>query len=145
MATDQRPKQARLTLGHEDHGRLLSAEEFALASYAEPWNYEREEGRLVVMAPDGEKHDNASEPWRDLLGAYKLSRPDRVHRVVSEAWVRVSQGTDRIGDIGVYLVSDQQVQPIPDRVPDLMFDFVSPGREARERDYIKKREDYYRI
>ena len=61
------------------------------------------------------------------------------------AWVRVPGGTDRIGDIGVYLVADRPTPKIPDRVPELMFEIVSPGREDRDRDYVEKRADYHRV
>jgi Uma2 family endonuclease len=144
MATHEPETAARLTLGPHDQGRLVSDEEFATADYVEPWKYERVEGRLIVMAPDGEEHVNLTEPWRDWLVAYKLAHPDVVQKVVSQAWLRVS-GTDRIGDIGVYLASDHPAPPIPDRVPELMFEIVSPGTEARERDFVEKRADYYRI
>jgi Uma2 family endonuclease len=136
-------QETRLILGPEDDGRLLSAEEYASAEYREPWKYERVDGRLVVMAPDGFDHQVTAEPWRDHLGVYHVNHPDRVQHVFSNPWVRVDRGTDRIGDIGVYLVSDRPVPDPPDRPPDLMFEIVSPGREAEERDYILKRAEYY--
>lgn len=141
MATGHRV----LKLGPADAGRLVSSEDFACADFEEPWRYERVDGRLVIVAPAGEDHVCQSEPWRDLLGAYKLAHPEVVHRVVSEAWVRVDTGTDRIGDIGVYLATEGPASRIPDRVPDLMFEFVSPGRESHERDYVRKRKDYFKL
>lgn len=146
MATHEPSAETQLTLGPEDDGRFVSAEEFASASFVEPWTYERVDGRLVVMSPEGEEHVDYSEPWRDALVLYKrLSRPDVVQKVVSNAWIRVNDGTDRIGDIGVYLVPDGPVPPIPDRVPDLMFEIVSPGRTSLDRDYVEKREEYHRL
>lgn len=132
-----------LRLGPHDQGRPLSAEEFAGAEYAEPWNYEREQGRLIVMPPDGPGYDDCSEPIRDYLGAFRMAQPDIVEKVVSEAWVRVDGGTDRIGDIGVFLVGPRSSINRPGRVPELMFEVVSPDRESRERDYVKKRKEYF--
>ncbi len=129
-------------LGPDDDGGILSAEEFAVADYLEPWKYERERGTLIVMPPDGPGHDRGSEPFRDYLGAYRLAHPDRVEEVVSEAWVRVDDGTDRIGDIGVFLVGPRSAIKRPERVPELMYEIVSPDRESRERDYVKKRREY---
>jgi Uma2 family endonuclease len=60
--------QPLLLLGPNDHGRALTAKEFAEAEYVEPWKYEREAGRLIVMPPDGPGHDRGSEPIRDHLG-----------------------------------------------------------------------------
>jgi Uma2 family endonuclease len=145
MATHEPEVRDVLALGPDDNGRLVTAEGFAAAYFAEPWKYERVEGRLVVMYPNGPEHAEASEPWRDRLGAYKLGHPDRVQIVNSGARVRVPGGTDRIGDIGVYLVAVRPSPKIPDRVPDLMFEIVCPGREDRDRDYVEKRADYHRI
>jgi Uma2 family endonuclease len=137
--------QPVLQLGPHDHGRSVTAEEFAEAEFVEPWKYEREQGRLIVMPPDGPGHDRGSEPVRDHLGAYRLAHPDLVEEVVSEAWVRVDGGTDRIGDIGVFLAGPRTAINRPDRVPELMFEIVSPDRESRERDYVKKRKEYHRL
>ena len=145
MATAERPSRPRvLHLGPEDHGRLVSPDEFAEAETVAPWKYERENGRLSVMAPDGQGHVESSEPWWKGLFRYFLDHDDVVERVVPAAWLRIDGGKDRIGDIGVYLVADGPQPPIPDRVPDLMFEVVSPGSEARQRDYIEKRADYER-
>ena len=82
------------------------------------------------MPPDGPGHDDCSEPVRDYLGAYRLAHLDLVEEVVSEAWVRVDAGTDRIGDIGVFLVGQRSAVERPERVPELMFEIVSPGRKS---------------
>jgi Uma2 family endonuclease len=136
-------QSTRLILGPEDHGRFVSADEYASADYREAWKYERVDGRLVVMAPDGFDHQVTAEPWRDRLVMYYVNHPDRVQHVFSNPWVRVDRGTDRIGDLGVYLIPERPVPDPPDRPPDLMFEIVSPGREAQERDYIQKRAEYY--
>lgn len=137
--------QTILRLGPDDRGRALTADEFAGADYLEPWKYEREQGRLIVMPPDGPGHDRSSEPVRDHLGADRLDHPEIVEAVISDAWVKVDDGTDRIGDIGVFLVGPRSSVARPARVPELMFEVVSPDRESRERDYVKKRGEYRRL
>ena len=132
-----------LHLGRADHGRLVSHAEFASAFYDEPWKYERVDGRLVVMSPDGWQHVEVSEPWRDHLVVYKLAHPDVVRRVVSQPWCRIDDDNDRIGDIGVYLVGN--AGQIPDAVPDLMLEFVSKSRKDKQRDYVAKRAEYERL
>jgi Uma2 family endonuclease len=141
MSTDR----TILQLGKLDDGRILSSEEFAEAEFDEPWRYEREDGRLIVMAPAGEEHSSVSEPWRDWLGSYRLTHREIVEIVVSEAWLRVDEGNDRIGDIGVYLVKDRPVPKRPDRVPDLIFEIVSAGRTSRDRDYVQKKAQYHQL
>ena len=134
-----------LHLGPLDVGRIISRDEFATASFEEPYHYERVEGKLKIMSPDGWEHVETSEPWRDELGAYRLAHPEIVRRVTSHAWVRIDGDNDRIGDIGVYLMRDQPSTQIPDLVPDLIFEFVSPSKEDRRRDYVLKRAAYERV
>ncbi len=141
MATDR----TLLRLGKADEGRFVSSEDFAEAEFDAPWRYEREDGRLIVMAPAGEEHSDTTEDWRDWLGAYRLANPQLVQRVACEAWVRVELGDDFIGDIGVYLVKPDPQPKRPDRVPDLMFEIVSGDKKSRDRDYIKKRAEYHRL
>lgn len=132
-------------LGPEDHGREVSYEDFAEAEFVEPWTYEREEGRLVVMSPGGHRHKSDSLPWRRQLSRYWIENPEIVEDVFQGAWVRDRGRTDRVGDFGVYLVPSDFASEVPDRVPDIMFEVVSPGRASRERDYVKKRREYYRL
>jgi Uma2 family endonuclease len=146
MATHEPEATARLTLGPSDAGRLVSADEFAEAEFDEPWTYEREDGRLVVMAPNGADHVETSSPWLLRLILYKVGHPEVVEMVVPNAWVRVDDGSDRIGDLGVYLRAPTPATVrIPDRVPEMMFEIVSPGTVSRKRDYIKKRVDYHKL
>jgi Uma2 family endonuclease len=138
-------QQPVLVLGPGDDGQPVSDEEYLSAEFEGPWRYELVDGRLAVMSPNSEVHDDTAEPWRNYLGAYKLAHRDRVQKVVSEAWVRVRQGQFRIGDIGVYLVSERSVLRRPARAPELMIEVVSPGRDSAERDYVEKRADYHAI
>jgi Uma2 family endonuclease len=139
--------QTTLRLGRGDEGRLLTAEEFANAFYDEPWKYERVDGRLVVMFPDSEAHDDTSEPWRDQLAVYKVGHPGVVEKVVSDAWLLISDQIDRIGDIGVFLrpADGSTPPPRPGRVPELMFEIVSPEAKDRRRDYVEKKAEYYAV
>jgi Uma2 family endonuclease len=145
MATHEPEVEPFLTLGPDDDGRFVSADEFASAEFVEPWKYEREGGKLVVMSPDGQKHHDSSRPWRRCRNAYWLDHPELVEDVIVGSWVRPDAGTDRVGDIGIYLVANGPVAPIPDRIPDLMFEVVSPGKKSRERDYVKKRAEYHQL
>src|SRR5262245_56636165 len=95
--------QPVLLLGPDDQGRPTSAEEFASAEFAEPWGYEREGGRLIVMAPEGQGHIQGTSPWMRRLFRYFFDHTGIIEEIVPNAWVRVSDGTDRLADIGVYL------------------------------------------
>jgi len=141
MATQQQ----FLVLGPTDTGRLVSSSEYEEAEFRASLELRTRGRRLLVMPPDSPEHDQCSEPVRDLLGAYRLAHPRIVESVVSECWLRVDEGTDRIGDIGVFLAGDRSGQKRPQRVPEMMFEVVSPDRESRERDYVKKRKEYLRL
>lgn len=145
MATHEPEVDDQLCLGPADDGRPTSAEEFAGADYKEPWEYERVDGRLVVMSPEGRLHVRWSMPWLHRLGAYALDHQEIVQAVVPQPWVRVDADNDRFGDIGVYLGRYNELLDIPDRAPDLMFEFVSPSKKDRHRDYVEKRAEYQRI
>jgi Uma2 family endonuclease len=145
MTTNGTEVREALALGPGDRGRPISAEEFAEAEFAEPWKYERVEGRLVVMSPEGKHHVRTASPWLSHLIVYKVGHPEHVQEVVPNAWVRIPDGMDRIADIAVYLGQEMTTPDIPDQVPDLIFEIVSPGRESRDRDYVEKRADYHRV
>jgi Uma2 family endonuclease len=138
-------QRTSLVLGPDDAGRSVSAEEFVEAEFVEPWIYERDAGKLVVVSPEGQRHVEGTSPWLKRLVLYWAHHPDQIDQVVPNAWVRVDDATDRIGDIGVSLVTTRSAPPIPDRVPELMFEVVSPGRPARKRDYVTKRREYFQL
>ena len=134
-----------LRLGPNDHGRPVSSQEFAEAEFAEPWKYEREGGRLIVLAPDGYEHQATAEPWRDYLVWYKRDHPGVIERVFSSPWIPIDGEKDRIGDIGVYLSPCDLIPAGKQPLPDLIIEIVSPGRHASARGYLEKRRVYDRI
>ena len=134
---------SKLFLSHPDEGIVLTCEEFAEAAFEKPWRYERAAGRLVVMVPSGHDHHSTAEPFRDHLGAYRLSHPDIVDHVFQESWMSVDEDHDRLPDIAVYL--RESTGRIPERIPDLIFEVVSESEKDRRRDYEEKRREYERI
>jgi Uma2 family endonuclease len=142
MATQDPTTEEELTLGKLDDGRPTSAEEFANAIYDEPWTYERVDGRLVVMAPEGTGHVIQSEPWLKQLYVYSFMFPETKATVVGQAWIHIDEVNTRIADIAVYLGG---VVNIPEQVPDIVFEIVSPGKVSRRRDYVEKRAQYEKL
>lgn len=134
---------SRLRLGLADHGRIVSAGDFADAEFDAPYTYEREGGRLVAMTPEGVDHVLASNPWRNRLILFQFQTPGIIQEVVTQNWVRPDDATDRIGDIGVFLAN--RPFDLPDGPPDLMFEIVSAGKANRTRDYVTKRADYEKL
>lgn len=132
-------------LGPDDAGRRVSAEEFAMMEFVEPFQYERVHGRLVVMPPAGPDHRFVSRPFRRDLSAYWKDHLKLVEDVDVEGWVATSPDDDRLPDICVYLVGDDAKRRVPHRVPALVFEFVSKRRSDQERDYIHKRDEYHAV
>ncbi len=130
-------------LGPDDAGCRVTADEFRSADFAEGFTYERVRGRLVIMPPAGPEHRRASRPFRRTLGHHWGEHRDRVDDVESEGWVSTSPDDDRIPDICVYLAGPSSSEDVPDRVPELIFEFVSRNRADQERDYIFKRGEYH--
>ena len=135
---------ARL-IGRADDGMELTREEYAAAEWVEGVRFERVNGKLVVMPPAGHEHHVTSEPIRDYLVVYKLAHRDLVEHIFEEAWTAIDEDTDRIPDIAVYLRTRSEGLRIPDRIPEIIFEIVSPGRANRRRDYDEKRDEYERL
>lgn len=134
-----------LRLTAADAGMELTREEFAEAEWAAGDRFERCHGKLIVMPPAGHDHQVTVEPIRDFLGAYRLAHPTVIDHTFQESWTSVDEDTDRIPDIAVYLKTSDDPPKIPERVPDMVFEIVSPGRANRRRDYDEKRDEYERI
>ncbi len=134
-----------LRLGPNDAGRRVSAEEFRTADFDEGFTYERVRGRLVAMPPAGPDHRRVSRPFRRTLGHFWGEHPKLIDDVDIEGWVATSPDDDRIPDICVYLAGESSAEVVPDRVPDLVFEFVSGNRRDQERDYIHKRAEYHAV
>ncbi|MFM9962890.1 MAG: Uma2 family endonuclease [Planctomycetaceae bacterium] len=135
----------RLRLGPDDAGRRLTRAEYADADYAEPYKYERVHGRLVVMSPAGPEHRFVSRPFRRKLCTFWEEHLSLVEDVAVEGWVATSPDDDRLPDICVYFVGDDSQHRVPDRVPAMIFEFVSQSRSDQKRDYIHKRDEYRAI
>lgn len=145
VATLPKASTAQRRLGPDDAGCRVSAEEFATLEFVEPYHYERVHGRLVVMPPAGPDHSFVSRPFRRKLNVYWEQHLQSVEDVIIEGWVATSPDDDRLPDMCVYLVGDDDTRQIPQRVPALVFEFVSKSRADQERDYIHKRDEYHSI
>ena len=145
VATFSSLETDQLCLGPDAAGCLVSAAEFANAEFKEPFQYERVRGRLVVLNAAGAEQRFVSRPFRRTLSAYWAEHLSLVEDVDVKGWVITSPDNDRLPEICVYLVGDDAQRRIPDRVPALVFEFVSQCRSDQERVYIHKRDEYHAI
>ena len=132
-----------------DAGRAVSREEFLELREDASWKLERAGGRLIVMPRSGRPHRRAAKAFRLSLSRYWVTQLDRVADFQPERWVLLGDHTDRFPDAAVLLkqsplAGDSPDEDLdPDRTPDVLFEFVSPGRESHDRDYVDKRADYH--
>ena len=134
-------------VGPDDEGERISREEFGEIAVENGWKIERAGGRLVLMPRAGRPHRRCGKTFRFELNRYWMSHLALVEDVEAERWVYIEDDTDRVPDTAVLLKDSPLAGDDldPGRVPDVLFEFVSPGAEARERDYEEKRAEYHRL
>ncbi len=134
-------------LGLADHGSRMSLEEFEEAEVEEGFRYELAKGVLEVSEVPNDPHGFVV--W-NLLTAIVLYSRQRARVVLraggaSEFQLRLpGMSSGRHPDVSVVLTGTP-----PDRrgrrPPTFVVEVVSPGSEARHRDYVTKREEYLRF
>ena len=137
-------------LGPLDAGKPISRQEFWELEFEGGWRYERGGGRLEVMPPPRRPHRRAAFVFRFHLSRYWMENQARVADVEGERWAHTDAGGDRQTDTTVVLKNSPLRGTAacftdPERAPDVAIEFVSPGTDARRRDYGAKRAEYHAI
>ncbi|MEO6807684.1 MAG: Uma2 family endonuclease [Isosphaeraceae bacterium] len=131
-------------LSPADHGRALTLGEFLDAEEQDGFRYELARGVVEVTEVPNDPHADVEWFLLKSLTAYDQGRPGLIHRVSGGGSVRLwlpGMVSGRNPDIAVVL----QGAPKDDRdrrIPALAMEIVSEGRDARQRDYVTKREEY---
>ena len=139
------PVDRRLSrIGPADHGRRMTLEEFREAEEEQGYRYELARGVLEVTEVPNDPH------WQVLDNLHEaFSRYRRQHRGVI---LRIGHGSEcrlwipetvsgRNPDLAIVFRGTPE-DARGRRPPSLAVEVVSPGREAHERDYVTKREEY---
>ena len=137
----------RSSLGHRDHGRELTYEEFLAGDFEEGYRYELIEGRLYVSPPSNYPHDLMREYIRDELAAYRAQRREQIARLSSAPRVFVpgeAKTTCPEPDFAIYRtcppgwhVRWQDISPL------IVAEVVSPDNS--EKDYVRNVTLYQRV
>lgn len=131
-------------IGPADKGRRMTLDEFGSAEVEEGYRFELARGCLeVVDVPDG-SHSRLACFLYTVLADYRHRHPRRIHRFGGAGAYRLRLPgliSSRIPDIAVVL-EDAPKDCRNHRVPFLAMEVVSASREARERDYVAKREEH---
>ena len=135
---------APIRLGPADHGRRMTMQEFLDAE--EDYGYRYELARGVVEVSDVPDDDHGSVVCNiyGVLALHHHGHPGRVLRFGGASefrlWLPVMVSS-RSPD-AVVVVAGTAKGARGRRSPSIAFEVVSPGAEARERDYRTKREEY---
>lgn len=127
-----------------DHGRLMTLDEFREAEEEEGYRYELARGVLEVTEVPNEPHGLVVCELYESIGIYRRANPGRIFRYGGGSEYRLwlpGMISGRNPDIAVSLL-ETVLDPRGRRPPSLVMEVVSPGPEARTRDYITKRQEY---
>lgn len=139
MSTTARKK--RLRLGPRSAGMLLTPEEFDAAVFRRGWRYELINGVLVVSPSPLRNERDPNEELGHWLRTYQEQHPQGsvLDLTLNEETVKPEPNrrrADRAIWVGLGHLPDE------DEPPTILVEFVSAGRENRERDYEAKRAEY---
>ncbi len=140
--------ESKAKLGPADRGRRMTLEEFAHAEGAPGYQYELRRGEVLVVEVPGLPHALLVQAVRETLQAHKMSHPNSVFLIAggSECALRLpGMQSERHPDIAVYLTTPPDAEnPWEVWCPDIVVEVVSAGADARDRDYVEKRDEYLR-
>jgi Uma2 family endonuclease len=135
---------ATLRLGPADHGRVLTLDEYLDADVEEGYRYELARGVLEVTNVPRDSHGEII--WRiyHALVVFELANPNLIRRAGGGneyQFVVPTMISERNPDVAVTL-KETPKDARGRRRASFAAEVVSEGAEARERDYVTKRQEY---
>lgn len=135
---------ATLRLGPADQGRRLTLDEYLGAEVEEGYRYELARGVLEVSEVPNDPHGVILSNLSDAMSLYRRAHPGLIYRHGGGAefqFVVAELDSERNPDYAVALLATPK-DARGRRPASFAAEVVSPGREARERDHVTKREEY---
>ncbi len=133
-----------IRIGPADHGRSMTLDEFLEAEVEEGYRYELARGVLEVTVVPNDPHGVIVWILLSAIRDYDREHPGLIYRAGGGAefrlWLPVLI-SGRNPDVAVALRSTPR-DLRGRRPPSLVFEVVSEGNEAHERDYVTKRAEY---
>lgn len=133
-----------LRIGPPDHGRSMTLDEFLDAEQAEGYLYELARGVLEVTRVPNDPHGLIEWFLFGRLRDYERDHPGVFFRVGGGSSTQIllpGLASGRNPDVAVVsrnAPKDEQGR----RLPSMVIEIVSEGREAHDRDYVAKRQEY---
>jgi Uma2 family endonuclease len=138
----------RLRIGPADNGRAMSLEEFWDAEEEPGYIYELVRGVLEVSETPGDSHYQIVDNLHEAFGNYRRMYPNVILRIGHGSDVRYiipEVNTDRHPDLAVVFRDIPHRDHRGRRLAVLGVEVVSPGSQARKRDYVDNRVDYLAV
>jgi Uma2 family endonuclease len=140
------PAEAKLVLGLEHAGMLMTPEEFdAVDEWDDNYRYELIHGVLVVAALPFESDVDPNEELGHWLRTYREEHPQgrSLDKTLAERYVRTRTSRRRADRI-IWAGLGRVPNPLVD-APTIVAEFVSARARDRRRDYEDKRQEYMEI
>jgi len=131
-------------IGPADHGRKMRLGEFLDAEDMPGHRYELARGVIEVSEVPNDPHGKVVDNLHETFSDYRRRHPGLIYRISEASGVQVvieESDTDRHPDLSI-IFQGKAPDARGRRMPDLVVEVVSPGRAARDRDYVAKRADY---
>ena len=134
----------KIKIGPADNGRRMPLEDFIDAEAVGAYRYELARGVVEVTEVPNDPHAQIVHNTHEALSEYGRHHPGLVRRLVHASDVQLiipEWESERHPDLSV-ISRDAEPNARNRRMPRLVIEVVSPGREARDRDYVAKSEEY---
>jgi Uma2 family endonuclease len=137
----------RVHIGPTDHGRRMTLDEFREAEEQPGYLYELARGVVNVVEVPGDAHGQVVDNVHECLSRYRREHPGLILRFGHGSDIRLliaARNSDRHPDLAV-VFRDTPPHSEGRQLPSLVVEVVSPGAEARRRDYVEKRDEYLQM
>jgi Uma2 family endonuclease len=137
-------RKKQTVIGPDANGTMMTHEEFDRAEFEDGWRYELINGVLIVSPIPSEKEADPNEELGYWLRRYKEEHPKgkALDKTLQERIVKTGKNrrrADRVIWAGLGRL------PRKDEAPTIIAEFVSKGKQNRQRDYETKRDEYLKI
>jgi Uma2 family endonuclease len=137
----------RIQIGPADQGRKMTLDEFREAEEEPGYLYELARGVLDVVEIPGDDHGQIVDNLHEVFSRFRREHPDVILRIGHGSDIRLiipELDSDRHPDLAI-IPRGAPVDERGRRRATLAVEVVSPGKKARARDYVEKREEYLRL
>ena len=134
-------------IGPADNGRRMTLDEFREADETPGHRYELARGCLEVTQVPNDPHRQVLDNLRDAISLYRHAHPGLILCLGGGAEFQLEipgLGSERHPDLGIVFVGTPRDHR-GRRQPAWVAEVVSPDKEARDRDYVAKRQEYLRF